>query len=58
MCDHDKYNKRPYMEVDDAWKAMKRSEIMKIGKIVQKCECGADISKGQRVKTWTYEEWL
>jgi len=47
------------MMASNALKAMKRGEIVKIGKTVKNCEqCGADIAFAKRVQTWTYEEWI
>lgn len=58
-CTHDKYRGKGWMMASNALKAMKRGQIIRIGKIIKNCEqCGADISHAKRVQTWTYEEWL
>ena len=55
MCNHDKYRKPPYMQLEHA---LRDNNIAWIGIIVDKCECGELIGFAKRVPTKTVGEYM
>jgi len=59
MCEHLKYKTSNYMMAENALRAMAKSTICWMGKIIIKCgECGADISHAKRVQVKTPNEYI
>lgn len=56
-CTHEKYKGEGYMMASNALKAMQTGQIAWRGMVVDKCECGADISQARRVPVMTFEQY-